>query len=117
MLTLIIHFPILLLILLNHSLRRKHSPLFLVPFGLTFGILVVTLLSNYLVRRARWKESQKVRRMLTEAAARERHGDESGARAAVGLERGVCSSLLGFLSGVFGLAAGLASLILVGVSQ
>ena len=114
--TAILVLPILLLTLLSPCLNRAHSPLFLVPLLLTLFILLTTLLSNYLVRRARFKESQRVSRMLTEAAAREREGEEAAARVAMGMEKGFGGRVVAFLFGVIGFIAGLAGLVLVLVS-
>ncbi|ORX37835.1 hypothetical protein BD324DRAFT_623489 [Kockovaella imperatae] len=113
LITVILHIPLVLLILLNPCLNRAHSPLFLIPFILTAVTLLFSLLSSYLVRRAKWKESQRITRMLTEAAVREREGEESAARVAMGLEKGVWGRFVGFLRGVIGLLAGLAGLVLV----
>lgn len=69
-----------------------------------------------MVRRARWKESQRISRMIADAASREHAGEERSARAAVGLQKGgVWSRIKGFLSGVLGFIAGLAGVILITV--
>ena len=89
----------------------------LVPFILTASTAFFALLSNYLVRRARYKESQRIVRMLTDAAAREsRNTEESNARALVGVQgKGVWGRLVSFISGVTGLIAGLAAVVIVTV--
>jgi glycerol uptake facilitator-like aquaporin len=116
-LTLIMHVPIFLLTHLNTSLRRNHSPLIVVPFVVTGLTLIFTLLSNYLVRRARYNESQRIVKMLTDAAGRERSiGDEGAARAMVGIQGSVWGRIVGFLTAIAGLVAGLAGLIVVTVS-
>ena len=53
--------------------------------------------------------------MLTEAAARERSGDEAGARAAVGLQKSVWRRVIGFIGGLLGFISGLVGLIVVAV--
>ncbi|WWC95765.1 hypothetical protein V866_002631 [Kwoniella sp. B9012] len=114
LITLILHIPILFLALLSPSLKRSHAPLILVPLVLTGSTLIFTLLSNFLVRRAKKQESLRISRMLTEAAGRERASEEGTARALVGVQRkGFWGRILGFFGGVFGLIAGLAGLVLV----
>ncbi|OCF62152.1 hypothetical protein L486_01819 [Kwoniella mangroviensis CBS 10435] len=114
LITLILHIPILFLALLSPSLKRSHAPLILVPLLLTGSTLIFTLLSNFLVRRAKKQESLRISRMLTEAAGRERASEEGTARALVGVQRkGFWGRILGFFGGVFGLIAGLAGLVLV----
>lgn len=115
--TFILHVPVLVLVLLVQPLKSAHAPLILVPLGLTAATAFFTLLSNYLVRRARYNESQRVVRMLTDAAAREsRNSEEATARALVGVQgKGVWGRFLGFIGGIAGLLAGLAALILVTV--
>ncbi|WVW86983.1 hypothetical protein I302_109039 [Kwoniella bestiolae CBS 10118] len=114
LITLILHIPILFLALLSPSLKRAHAPLILVPLLLTGSTLIFTLLSNFLVRRAKKQESLRISRMLTDAAGRERASEEGTARALVGVQRkGFWGRIVGFFGGVFGLIAGLAGLILV----
>lgn len=119
LLTLLLHLPLSLLALLSPPLRAAHAPLIVIPLSLSAFTLLLTLLSNYLVRRARWKESQRITRMLTDAAARERgNPEENISRALVGVQgRGVWGRFVGFLSGVIGLIAGLTGLILVTVRR
>jgi hypothetical protein len=119
LLTLLLHLPLSLLALLSPPLRAAHAPLIVIPLSLSALTLFLTLLSNYLVRRARWKESQRITRMLTDAAARERgNPEENISRALVGVQgRGVWGRFVGFLSGVIGLVAGLTGLILITVRQ
>jgi hypothetical protein len=118
LLTTVLLFPVLLLVLISPSLKTAHAPLLLIPLLTTMATLLFTILSNYLVRRAHTKESQRVVRMLTDAAgSARREGDEAVARALVGLEApGVWNKIVGFFSGIIGLVAGLASLIIVTVS-
>jgi hypothetical protein len=118
LLTTVLLFPVLLLVLISPSLKTAHAPLILIPLLTTMATLLFTILSNYLVRRAHTKESQRVVRMLTDAAgSARREGDEAVARALVGLEApGVWNKIVGFFSGIIGLIAGLASLIIVTVS-
>ena len=111
--TTILLFPMFLLTWLNPTLFRAHIPIMIVPATLTIIVLLTTLLSNYLVRRAKWKESQRIQRMITDAAARERIGDESSAMAALGLQNGVWGSFVVFVLGVIGFVAGLAGLLVV----
>ena len=53
--------------------------------------------------------------MLTEAAAREREGEESAARVAMGLDKGIWGRFVGFALGVIGFIAGLTGVIIVTV--
>jgi hypothetical protein len=111
------HIPIILLTHLNFSLRRNHSPFIVIPLVITALTLILTLLCSYLVRRARYNESQRIVKMLTDAAGRERSGgDEGAARAMVGLQGSFWGRIVGFVGGIFGLIAGLAGLIVVTVS-
>jgi len=108
-----------MLALLVPPLKSAHAPLILVPFILTAATAFFALLSNYLVRRARYNESQRVVRMLTDAASREsRTGEEATARALVGMQgKGVWGRFVAFISGVAGFVAGLAAVTLVTVSE
>lgn len=103
--------------LLSPPLNRAHAPLFLVPFFLTFLTLAFSLLSNFLVRRARRLESERICRMLTDVAGRERAGgDEGVARALVGMQgKGAWGRFVGFILSVLELIAGLAGVIIVTV--
>lgn len=118
--TFIIHIPLFLLVVLSPSLKHKHLPLIFVPFGVTALTVLFSLLSNHLVRRARQQEGQRIQRMLTDAAARERGrgaGDRHVSRALVGVqEKGVWGRLVGFFRGILGFIIGLAGLGLVVVS-
>lgn len=106
---------------LSPSLKHTHLPLIFVPFGITALTVIFSLLSNHLVRRARRQEGQRIQRMLTDAAARERGrgtGDRHVTRALVGVqEKGVWGRLVGFFRGILGFIIGLAGLGLVIVSQ
>ncbi|KAK8849618.1 hypothetical protein IAR55_004953 [Kwoniella newhampshirensis] len=114
LIALLLHIPIILLVFISKPLRLAHSPLILIPLTLTALTLVFTLLSNYLVRRAKMLESQRICRMLTDAAGRERAGDENVARALVGVQgRGFWGRIFGFIGGLVGLIAGLAGVIVV----
>ncbi|WVQ96013.1 hypothetical protein IAU59_003113 [Kwoniella sp. CBS 9459] len=112
--TLLLHIPVLFIALLSPSQKRAHSPLIVIPLALTALTLIFTLLSNFLVRRARKRESERICRMLTDAAGRERAGEETTARALVGVQgKGFWGRVGGFISGLFGLIAGLAGSIIV----
>ncbi|WVR08105.1 hypothetical protein IAU60_005151 [Kwoniella sp. DSM 27419] len=112
--TLLLHIPIIFLVLLSPSLKRAHTPLIAIPLVLAASTLIFTLLSNFLVRRAKKRESQRICRMLTDAAGRERAGDESTARALVGVQgKGVWGRVVGFVGGLIGLIAGLLGMIIV----
>jgi len=89
-----------------------------VPLTVSLLTHILTLLANFLVRRARRIESERVIRRLTEAAQRERVGeDENVARAIVGMQgKGIWGRFVGFIGGILGLVAGLAGMILVVVS-
>jgi hypothetical protein len=111
--------PILLLSLLSPPLKRIHNPLLLLPLLLTLFTGLLTLLSSFLVRRARTKESRRVVRMVTDGVGQGHAvGDEVVARALVGMDkRKWYHKVLSFLGGVVGFIAGLASLLLVLVSH
>ncbi|KAI9639024.1 uncharacterized protein MKK02DRAFT_31286 [Dioszegia hungarica] len=114
LLTTLIAIPFILVTLFSPPVYAIHDPLLLVPFVLTACCLVFTLLSNYLVRRARYKESQRIVRMLTDAAGRERAvGEEGTARALVGIQGSMWGRFVGFMSGIGGFIAGLAGLIIM----
>ncbi|OCF43814.1 hypothetical protein I317_02256 [Kwoniella heveanensis CBS 569] len=114
LITLLLHIPILFIALLSPSQKRAHSPLIVVPLALTALTLIFTLLSNFLVRRAKKRESERICRMLTDAAGRERAGEDSTARALVGVQgKGFWGRVAGFIGGLFGLIAGLAGSIIV----
>lgn len=118
LLTLLIAIPFILVTLFSPSVYAIHNPLMLVPLVLTVCCLVFTLLSNYLVRRARYKESQRIVRMLTDAAGRERAvGEEGTARALVGIQGSMWGRFVGFMSAFGGFIAGLAGLIIMTVSS
>ncbi|WRT69643.1 uncharacterized protein IL334_006632 [Kwoniella shivajii] len=114
LITFLLHIPIIFLVLLSPSLKRAHVPLILIPLVVTASTLIFTLLSNFLVRRAKKRESMRISRMLTDAAGRERANEEATARALVGIQgKGFWGRIVGFLGGVVGLIAGLTGLILV----
>lgn len=117
LLTTLLSIPFILLTLFSSPLHSAHHPLLLVPFIPTALCLIFTLLSNYLVRRARYKESQRIVRMLADAAGRERAvGEEGTARALVGIQGGMWARFVGLTAAVGGLIAGLAGLIIMTVS-
>ncbi|ORY34831.1 hypothetical protein BCR39DRAFT_132887 [Naematelia encephala] len=115
LITFVLHIPIILLLFLSPPLRSAHLPLGVVPLGLTALTVIFALLSNYLVRRAKRREGERICRMLTDAAGRERGaGEEGTARALVGIQgKGIWGGFVSFISGIVGLIAGLAGVVLV----
>jgi len=91
-------------------------PFFLVPFCVTAATLFCALLANYLVRRARRLESDRIFRMLSDVADRQNEENRL-ARAWIGSGGGAWNRLVDFVVGVLELLAGLVGLIVVSVSQ
>lgn len=111
----ILHIPIFLLLWLSPALRHRHVPFFLVPFCVTAATVFCALLANYLVRRARRLESDRIFRMLSDAAERQQEENRL-ARAWVGSGGGAWARFVDFVIGVLELVAGLVGLIVVAVS-
>lgn len=110
------HIPIFLLLWLSPPLRHRHVPFFLIPFGVTALTLFCALFANYLVRRARRLESDRIYRMLSDVADRQ-HEENRLARAWVGSGGGAWARFVDFVIGVVELLAGLVGLIVVIVSH
>lgn len=110
----ILHVPIFFLLWFSPALRHRHIPFFLIPFGLTAVTLFCALISNYLVRRARRLESDRIYRMLSDVADRQ-HEENRLARAWVGSGGGAGARFIDFIIGVLELLAGLVGLIVVAV--
>ena len=112
LLTLLLLIPLLSIVLLSPELLSAHAPLIYLPATVTLIALILTLLSNYLVRRAKMLEGQRICRMLNSAAS-EAGDEEHMARGLVGVQGGLWKGFKGFVGGVIGLLAGLAGIILV----
>jgi len=110
------HIPMILIIWLSKPLRHQHVPFFLVPFGVTAATLFFALLANYLVRRARQLESDRIFRMLSDVSDR-RDEENRLARAWIGSGGGAWARFVDFIVGVLELLAGLVGLIVITVSH
>lgn len=115
LISVIFHIPIFLIIWLSKPLRHQHVPFFLVPFCVTAATLFCALLANYLVRRARQLESDRIFRMLSDVSDRQNEENRL-ARAWIGSGGGAWARFVDFVVGVVELLAGLVGLIVVTVS-
>jgi hypothetical protein len=106
----------ILIIWLSKPLRHQHVPFFLVPFGVTAATLFFALLANYLVRRARQLESDRIFRMLSDVSDR-RDEENRLARAWIGSGGGAWARLVDFVVGFLELVAGLVGLIVITVGR
>lgn len=114
LLTFVLLLPLFLLSFISRPLRHDHYPFLAIPLGLTAGVLFFTLLSNFLVRRAKRNESRRILRMLnTSAVPGEGTDEERTARALVGLQGGFWGRVVGGLRGTMGLIAGLAGMAVI----
>ena len=116
LISVIFHIPMILIIWLSKPLRHQHVPFFLVPFGVTAATLFFALLANYLVRRARQLESDRIFRMLSDVSDR-RDEENRLARAWIGSGGGAWARLVDFVVGFLELVAGLVGLIVITVSH
>jgi hypothetical protein len=117
LLTFLLLLPLFLLSFISKPLRHAHYPFFGIPLGLSAGVLSFTLLSNFLVRRAKRNESRRILRMLnTSAVPGEGADEERTARALVGLQGGFWGRIVGGVRGILGLIAGMAGMGVVLVS-